>query len=449
MPNPCLRSLTVLVALCGLAAPALGDDAREMAARLRAETGMHTDLASMHGRAPMSMTPSLLLQTRYNINFRNNPAFFDDSRIETVGFSIPRAQLRLDANIANEQLLARVAFDFGDAEGRRGRGRPDQGIPGSTGSPQLREAWAQYNFSGRQSGYYLKVGQFRSTLIYEESIAPEFQLAAERTVTNEFFAPGNTQGIALGYVGADIAWEVSFNSGIKYLGIREPANSAFDSPFEADAGVTARVDWKIQGDWSRFEDFTSWRGENPAARAGVGGHWQRQGDTNPTGSSPDFLFGDTIDISNITWTVDGSYKSDGWHAFVAYMGHRIEYEYPIQTIILVQHGIVAQAGMFFTDDLEGFARFDAMRLDKTLTDGFGTDQRNHYYLTAGMNWYITPFSHAAKFTFDVTTALRKSDTLDAGSLGGNSMFFPDPTVTGLLGGSGEEWMIRAQLQFLF
>lgn len=456
MPKPTITrpsAAHALIALSALSTPAFGDDARDLAARLRAETGLRAETNAWARDTPVRLSPSLLVQTRYMVSFRKDrsPPLspLQPGRNDTAGFSIPRAQLRLDANIANEQLLARIAFDFGDAEGRRGRGRPDEGIPGDTGTAQLREAWAQYNFTGEQSGYYLKAGQFRSTLIHEESVAPENQLAVERSVTNELFAPGNTQGIALGFVGADIAWEASFNSGIDFIGMRETANTQFNSPFEADAAVTGRVDWKLAGDWSRFEDFTSWRGDDVAARVGAGVHWQRQGDTNPGSSQPDFLFGDTIDISNLTWTVDGSYESDGWNAFVAYVGHRLEYEYPVQTILLIQHGLVAQAGMFFTDDLEGFARFDATRLDSTLTNGFGTDEKLHMYLTVGMNWYITPFSHAAKFSFDVTTALRDSDTLDAGSTGSNSIFFPDPSVTGLLGDTSEEWVMRAQLQFLF
>lgn len=435
---------TMLLVLTAGVLPAHAGDARELASRLRAETADYEAAWSRSSPAPMEMTASALLQFRYMVDFRNNPSPFDDDRLDTIGFSIPRAQVRLDANIANSQLLAHISFDMGDAEGRRGRGRLDDG---DSGTPQLREAWAQYNFGGEQSGYYLKAGQFRSLLLHEEAVRPEFQLAVERTVTNEFFAPGNTQGVALGFVGPHIAWEVSFNDGIKFLGNREPANTEFNSPFEADYAVTARVDWKLAGDWSRFEDFTSWRGDEVAARIGAGLHWQRQGDTNPGSAQPDFLFGETLDITNITWTVDAAYESDGWHAFIAYMGHRLEWEYPVSTLIFTQHGIVLQAGVFLADHIEVFARYDSIYLDSTIVDGFGGSEEWYQFLTAGMNWYILPRSHAAKFTFDVTTALSNSDILDIGV--NNSIFFPDPTVTGLLGGTGEEWIMRAQFQILF
>tara|TARA_R110000782_G_scaffold29795_3_gene74052 strand:+ start:8599 stop:9951 length:1353 start_codon:yes stop_codon:yes gene_type:complete len=446
LPGP---SAALILALAAL--PAGAGDARELAARLRSETAFNAEAMRAANVAPVPMSASLLIQTRYMYNVRKNPSP-TGSRIDTVGFDLPRAQLRLDANIANEQLLAHVMFDFGNAEGDRGRGRGADSDPSGEGSPELREAWAQYNFSGEQTGYYLKAGQFRSLLLYEESIAPEFQLAVERSVTNEFFAPGNTQGVALGFVGPDIAWEVSFNDGIDSLGSRQTVNTAFDSPFEADFAVSSRVDWKLAGDWSRFEDFTSWRGEDVAARVGAGLHWERRGDTNPAAFIPDFIVGvgDALDFTNITWTVDASYEGDGWHAFVAYVGQRLEWEIDspvVGTLILTQHGIVGQAGVFFIDDVEVFARYEGFLIDSALIEGFGAQEDYYHFLTLGLNYFLTPRSHAAKFSFDLTTALTDSDVLDAGTT--SSVFFPDPTVTGLLGGSPEEWLMRAQFQFLF
>lgn len=448
-PNPSGLSAALILALAAL--PAGASDARELAARLRAETAIHAEAARATSSTPIDMSASVLIQNRYMADIRKNPSPFGD-RLDTVGFSIPRAQLRLDANIANEQLLARVMIDFGNAESDRGRGRGPDSDPAGGGSPRLREAWAQYNFSGEQTGYYLKAGQFRSLILYEEAIAPEYQLAVERSVTNEFFAPGNTQGVALGFVGPDIAWEVSFNDGIDYLGNRQTVDTAFDSPFEADFAVSSRVDWKLAGDWSRFEDFTSWRGEDVAARVGTGFHWQRQGDTNPGSLIPDFIVGvgDALDVTTIMWTVDASYEGDGWHAFVAYVGHRLEWEIDsptVGTLILTQHGIVAQAGIFFIDDVEVFARYDGILIDSALIEGFGASEDYYHFVTVGLNYFLTPRSHAAKFSFDLTTALSDSDVLDSGTT--STVFFPDPGVTGLMGGSPEEWLMRAQFQFLF
>jgi hypothetical protein len=448
-PHALQAGLLALGCLPLLTGTAQAADNHELAALLRAETASMVAAARLASIEPIPLTASAFLQSRYTISFRNDPSPFggDGEFLRTVGFSVPRAQIRLDANIANEQLLAHVMFDFGDAEGDRGRGDAPTD-PGGTGSGQLREAWAQYNFGGEQTGYYLKGGQFRSILLYEEAIRPEYQLAVERSVANEFFAPGNTQGVALGFVGQSLAWEVSFNDGIDFLGSGQTVNTPFNSPFEADLAVTARVDYKLAGAWERFDDFASWRGEDVAARVGAGLHWQSQGDTNPgEPNTPDFLFGDILNITNLTWTVDASYESDGWHAFVAYTGHRIEWEFTLQTLEAIQHGVVVQGGIFMLDDIEIFGRYDAVMYETVLVDGFNTRQDVNHFFTVGLNYYLIPQSHAARFTFDVMTSVNPSATLDAGA--SNSIFLPDPTVTGLIGGTSEEWLMRAQFQLLF
>lgn len=100
-----------------------------------------------------------------------------------------------------------------------------------------------------------------------------------------------------------------------------------------------------------------------------------------------------------------------------------------------------------SDDVEVFARYDGFMLDNTLVDGFGGDQDYYHFLTLGVNWYLIPQSHTAKFSVDFTVTLSESDILDAGV--NNDILFPDPTVTGLLGNTNEEFLLRAQLQFLF
>lgn len=441
------RSAVLLLALAA-GSTAHAESTRDLAARLRADTAVRSELSLLSAR-PIPLRATILLQTRYMVSRRTADVVGSRDR-HTIGFSIPRAEIRLDANIFNDQLTAHVSFDFGDAEGDRGRGA-EPTSPAGGGEPQLRQAYAQYNFGGEQTGYYFKAGQWRSNLITEEAIAPEYQMAVERSVANEFFAPGNTQGIALGRVDDRFAWEVSFNDGIRYLGQPEPSNTAFDSRFEADYALSGRFDWKLAGDWTRFEDLASWRGSNEAIRVGVGAHIQRQGDTNPGLTQPDFLLGDTEDATTALWAVDAQYESDGWSVYAGYMGHYIEWDFPDQVLRVTQHGWVLQGAMFTTDQIELFARYDGIRLDGNLTgsDAFNTGQQMHHFLTAGFNYYLIPESHACRFTFDVVAALSDAVSLSAGAPNANSIFFPDPTVTGLMGDASEEFVFRAQMQFLF
>ncbi len=434
----------VLLALTG--SSGLASDAHALAAALRADAAM--DAAAGATRVePVPLTASLLLQTRYMFNSR------DDSRPPnfqnyTQGFDMPRAELRLQSNIFNKQLTGYLAFDFGDAEGDRGRGQ-NPSLPAGNGSPQLREAYAQYNFEGSAEGFYLKVGQFKSIFNTEDAIAPEYQLAVARSVTNEFFNLGLTQGIAVGRVRDRVAWEVALTDGAHFWGNPEPANTAFNSGLEADVALTYRFDWKFAGDWSRFADFSSWRGSDEAFRVGFGLHMQTQGQTNPSEIQPDFFNGTAPNVNMLAWTVDAQYESDGWAAFAAYHGHRIDYGYRPLGLITIQHGFVLQGSYFFDDRTEGFARVDWLTIDNEITNGFGTTQGDFLFLTAGVNYFPIPESHAIKLSFDATYAPNDSDTLDIGAFGGNSAFFPDPTVTGLLGGASGELVFRGQFQVLF
>jgi len=460
MPNPTNTSrrlaplilpAMLLSASAATANAGLDDrDAYEYAAMLRAETAEMERLAYDDG--PQLLSAEVLLQTRYFISARNNPSG-PNSENHTYGFDIPRAQVRLEGNLINRQLTGHLTFDFGDAEGDRGRGRTPS-VAAGNGAPQLRDAYVQYNFEGSREGMYVKVGQFKSSVITEDAIAPEFQLAVERSVSNEFFALGLTQGIALGRVTDRFAWEVSVNDGHRYWGNPEPANAAFNNQFEADWAFSGRFDWKFSGDWARFADFASWRGSDEGIKAGAGFHVQRQGDTNPDQISADFFLFDAQEVLVLNWAADIQWESDGWSVYAGYNGHRIMWEISNNQLTTVQHGLVLQGSVFVSDQIELFGRWDVVQIDSVLldpsgTNGFPTGEDTYHYYTAGASWYLIPESHAVKFTADVVFTRSNSDTFDIGAGAGNSTFYPDPTVTGLLGGADQELLLRGQMQVLF
>jgi hypothetical protein len=89
--------------------------------------------------------------------------------------------------------------------------------------------------------------------------------------------------------------------------------------------------------------------------------------------------------------------------------------------------------LFVSDQVELFGRYDVILPD--VGDSFNT-------LTAGVNYYVSPHSHAAKFTADVV------------------YYFDDTTGTPILNGTntginllpeqdGGEWGVRLQMQVLF
>lgn len=427
----------------------IGLSSHQQAALLRADASGYEQLTADQQDGPVSLQASVLLQTRYFVSSRSNP-IGNLPENHTYGFDIPRAQIRLSGNLINRQLTGYLNFDFGDAEGDRGRGALPS-VASGNGAPQLRDAYVQYNFEGSRSGLYIKAGQFRSAVITEDAIAPEFQLAVERSVANEFFALGLTQGVAVGRINDRFAWEISFNDGHRFPGNPEPANTAFNSGFEADWAISGRFDWKVAGDWARFADFTSWRGSDEGLKIGAGFHVQRSGDTNPNPVPADFFLGNADEVLVATWSADVQWENDGWALFAGYTGQRLMWEIGGNQLTLVQHGLVVQGSVFVSEQLETFARLDLVQIDTALIGpgAFPTSEDTYYYLTAGVNWYMIPESHAVKFSGDVVFTRSNSDTFDIGAGGANSIFYPDPTVTGLLGASDQEILVRAQMQVLF
>ena len=166
--------------------------------------------------------------------------------------------------------------------------------------------------------------------------------AVERSVSNEFFSHGLTQGIAVGRVTDRVAWEVSLNDGSHIPGNPEPANTPFNSTLEADWSASWRLDWKFAGDWARFADFASWRGSDEGLKIGGGLHFQTQGGTTPREITSDFFFGTAQEINALSWAFDVQYEGDGWSLFGAYHGHRLEWEFTPNRLTVSQHGWVIQ-----------------------------------------------------------------------------------------------------------
>ena len=396
-----------------------------------------------------SLRLSALTQMRYMYGIRKS-GFTATNDIQTTGFSLPRTRIAIDGNIVSSQFNYRISFDFGDAELSRGNNN-GAFLAGETGTPRLLDAYAQYNFTGDQEGYYFRFGQFQSVVVSEEAIDSGNQLAIDRSMISEIFGPGYTQGIALGRVLKDYAWEVSINDGGRAFLVREADNTGFTDQDEKDLGVSARFDWKLKGDWEQFTDFTSWRGSNEAAKIGAGFQYQFTGQFNP-GDLNIALFPDPVESSqHITWTLDYHYEDDGWNFYAAYIGSWTDFEFPtggfLPTLAFQNNALMVQGGWFITENIEWYTRFEAFWIDKTYRNAFGqTTGYIHRIATIGATKYLLPESHAAKLSADVSFAF---DTLTTLSVGGTSVNLPDPSVAGFLGLTDRELVFRMQLQLQF
>jgi len=457
--NRAIRAMPVLVTLVlGTSAQAGSLDtigSRDLASQLRSQRfnapayqpTNPSDPAWFVERADnSSMRISVLSQARYMVSQRN-AGFISPSSETTYGFSLPRTRISFDGSIVSSQFNYRVSLDFGDAELSRGRGTGPP-LTGSTGTPRLLDAYAQYNFAGKNEGYYLKIGQFKNIVLTEEAVASEYQLAIDRSMVSEILGPGYTQGVGFGFVGDSYAWEMSITDGGRYLGSRETDNTAFNDVNEADMAVGFRYDWKFKGSWDQFADFTSFQGGNSGSKIGGGFLYQFHGQTNPGGQIPGFIGSNVESTQVITWTLDYQYESDGWNFFAAYIGQWVDWELSTATLGVLQNAVVLQGGWFIDDQTEFYARLDTLWLDKAFRNGFGTP--NGYITrigTVGVNYYIVPESHAAKLSFDASYAFDSLFALAVGA--GDSIGLPDPSTTGFLGLTDHEFVLRLQLQLMF
>lgn len=325
---------------------------------------------------------------------------------------------------------------------------------GQDASAAFEDVWGNYAWD---NGVSVKWGQFKLPIFREESINSEHLLGLDRSNNNDVFNQGYSQGVMITYTSDSFRMNAAFSDGAGYaaaanhevLADRTPAladeyvvieendsvngtgNSTFDAGNEADFAVTLRGDVKFAGnDWSRFDDFTSFKNQDFAGYVGAAFHYQ---DGGATGAS-------TADVEVWHLTLDTQMEGAGWNVFAAFMASNIEM--PTDTFSdldgnlindvpnsfdTTNYGVVLQGGLFVSDQAELFARWDAtfwddnyvedeftpdLDADGTLDDpGFQNEEvDNNHFLTIGANYYISPESHAVKFTAQATWALNATDT---------------------------------------
>lgn len=422
----------VLAAMSGMAMGQEGLDLdRAYASQLRSDAEARSSLLGSNNAANLDI--EVMAQFRYMYNDRDEltAGALGDNDV-TLGFDTPRTQVRLSGSVT-DNISGKIVFDFGTAENGRNSGN-------TQGTANLLVAQAAWSLD---DNWTLLFGQWHNPVLGSENFAPEHTLAVDKSFTNEFFNVGYTQGVAAVWANDQFKVIGAISDGAEYIGnFGSVSNSAFNGAGENDFGITGRVEWLLEGTWDQFADATSWRGSNYGVKLGLGGHWQTQGETNPSDPSGGTIPGfDSRDVG--FWTADVQVEGDGWNFFAEYVGHTVDTDATADSSF-TNHGFIAQGGFFVSDQVELFGRYDIIILDDILTAP-GTDD-NFQNITAGVNYYLVPESHAAKFTFDAMFALDESNNIDAlfGGVGSN-----DPSATGLLGLSDSEFLLRAQLTLLF
>ncbi|MEN0020589.1 MAG: porin, partial [Planctomycetota bacterium] len=411
------RTLTLIAgAALGLnGASAQTDSDRAYAAELRADAANRTSLLQAgtaghdgnffisDGTGNFRLNIAGNIQFQYNLNFRDDDAGAgNDDDDFTNGFELNRTTLDFFGNVITPDTFFKIRGEFSEVDG-------DGESGGGQGTFELEDAFIKHHFN---DNWYGIAGQIRVPMLWEEfGVDNQFQLAAERSLTNEVFNAGYSQGIGLGYRDDTIGFIVAFDDGAQTNN-----TTFFGANNEADYAITGRFDWKIQGDWTQFEDFTSFRNtEGVAARIGAGVHWQENGDTGAfSGSTP----ASTADFGLLLYTVDAQIEGPGWNLFGAFIGRYIDFD-GVTGVGGEEEandfGFVVQGGFFVADQVELFARYDGVFPD----DDFYAADEDFQTLTFGGNYYITSNSHAAKFTTDVQIFL--DETTDSALVNGGGV----------------------------
>lgn len=385
-------SLAAVAALVSLQGQALAADD----ALLASLNDANTRALAYNLNAESSLKISGQTQFQYNINLRDDDTLGDDDT--TIGFQMRRTRINVE-NQVTDSIKAKIQMDFA----REG------------GSASLQEAYADWTVN---DGLKLRIGHQKLHFWRETTLGSTKQLTAEESATSSVFSQGYSQMVEAWFGGDSWRGWVAFSDGF------DSANTSFDSSDEADYALTGRAEFKFgDADWKQFDQYTSWRGSASGGMVGVAAHWQTAGDTNPSSSSST----DTFSV-----TADFSWVADGWNAAIAGVWRSVDDGSTDQD----DYGILAQAGVFLSDQFELFGRYDVVLTDDDLSaDDFST-------VTGGFNYYITPESHAAKFTMQVAYYL------DAVDLTGG-VVSPSDGLHLLADGEDGQIALTTQLQLLF
>lgn len=358
-------------------------------------------LASPDGKFRLNVGGQL--QFRYIASFLSDDPVFSPDDFDP-GFETSNTRLRFDGHIFEPGLFYAVQMNFAE----------------DTGTATLEDAYVGYAWD---NGWAVIWGQLKMPVLWEDVLHEKYNLAVDRSVVNAAIDPGRSQGIWAHYSSDDWRMWAGFNDGLA------TANTAFNAAGEPDWAFTTRWEWKIAGQWSQFDQFTSPRGSEFAAKLAAATHWQNGPDVKGV---PAAMVG--------AYTADLMLKGDGWNAFGSFVGLHIDPDgAPTATD---DFGLMAQGGIYLTDKFELFGRYDVVipDNDRAADKAFNT-------VTLGGNYYL--HGQAAKLTFDVQWFL--DDTVDnalvsaiaggPGSNGGAIGLRPSP--------NDNQLALRLQFQLLF
>jgi Phosphate-selective porin O and P len=252
-----------------------------------------------------------------------------------------------------------------------------------TGTTFLEEAFLRYQLND-QIG--VQFGQFKDPVHHEELNSSKNLLAVDRSMVNEVIGGGlndRIQGVSLQWGGRQkdnpLHAEVVYHDGIN------SDNTNFQKGV-FDFGVSGRVEFKAQGDWGAYRDFSAKGNKSNLLVVGAGGDWSQSGD------------GDLY-----LATVDGQFETAnglGIYGAVLLVNRDEEFTGADSS---TDWGVVLQAGYMLNPSWEVFGRWDMLMFDNEVA--FTADSEDTFHeITVGVNYFLGAngaYGHKAKWTLDL------------------------------------------------
>jgi len=261
------------------------------------------------------------------------------------------------------------------------------------------------------NGWSVTAGQKKVPFMREELVSDAYGLTVERSLVNAELSQTRSQGIEFGYEADTYRAAIMVHDGSSNL--NTPWNT-YDNEF----ALSARSTFLFSGNWNQFKDFTSPRGSEQGMMLGVGAYYEK-GEYGTVAN--------TDEPETYGLTADFSIENDGWTAFIAGTWRSVNQDAgDVDT-----YGIVAQGGYYFTDETEGFLRYEYGDIDAD-----GVDSNELSIITVGVNHY---FNSNVKWTTDLGFSTGEVDSIWASETG---------TGWGEDAEDGQ-FVIRSQLQLTF
>ncbi|MBC8201058.1 MAG: hypothetical protein H8E86_03350 [Planctomycetes bacterium] len=289
-----------------------------------------------------------------------------------------------------------------------------------SGGSNTEDAWIAKSFD---NGSWVKAGQFASRFLREQNVSSSKQLTVERSMLNNAFTYGWTQGIEYGWKNEDMKFVAQYTDG------PNQANSA--SLGASTNAYVLRTEFRF-GDagWKDFAYLTSNAGADNGLLIGVA---YENYDTD--GGA--FEYGNANGTKSSGWTVDASWRGDGWNLF----GYIVDTTGKDNAgVTQDSSGWLVQGGFLVNDNVELFAQ-----LQEGDVNGEAMDMDA---FRVGFNYWPATGNNSVKWTTDVGWA---SKTLTNGAGGGISSADWVSSGNGWRADNANEdnqMLLRTQLQLL-